>query len=93
MAYTEKLSRTIVVLDLNPDGTLSAANVERRYDVARDGVLIGSRIDRDVLVAADIAGVMPDQAALLLRVQKLEEELAAREAEIDGYRRAAQGGL
>lgn len=77
MALTKTLIGSIVVLDLNPDGSLRASNVERQY-VLKDGDQeIARPLERDVLTAETVSTVLPDHAALLVRVQQLEAEVAS----------------
>ena len=80
MALTKTLIGSIVVLDLNPDGSLRASNVERQY-VLKDGDQeIARPLERDVLTAETVSTVLPDHAALILRVPQLEADLAAVQA-------------
>lgn len=74
MSYSESLAGSIIVIDLGADGALKAANIERRYVATFNGSALPDRLDRAVLSAADLATVLPDQAALMARVVALEAE-------------------
>lgn len=93
MALTKTLKGSIVVLDLNPDGSLRASNVERHYVLTDEGVEIARPLERDVLTAGTLAAVLPDHAVLLLRVSQLETDLAAAQAlaQANGEAAAAVG--
>lgn len=77
MALTKTLIGSIVVLDLNPDGSLRASNVERQYMLKDGDQEIARPLERDVLTAETVSTVLPDHAALILRVPQLEADLAA----------------
>lgn len=83
MAITKSLFGSIVVLDLKPDGTLRAANVERHYVLTDGGTELARPIERDVLTTETVASVLPQQADLMLRVQELEQANAALAMERD----------
>lgn len=85
--YAEMLAGSIVVIDLHPDGTLRASNVERRYAVTLNGTPLQDRIERDVLTAETLAGVIASQAELLVRVTALTAE---RDAALAGKLAAEQ---
>lgn len=81
---TEKvLTGSVVVIDLKPDGTLRASNVERQYTLSDGNVILARPVERDVLTAETLGGVLPDQAALALRVQELQQAVQTVTAERD----------
>lgn len=86
MAMTKTLTGSIIVLDINPDGTLRAANVERHYLLADAGTELARPVERDVLTAETLATVLPDQATLLLRVTQLEANAAAAQVLVETLR-------
>lgn len=77
MSYAEALAGSIITLDLNADGTLRAANAERRYTATLGGKPLPDRLERIVVTAEMLAGLIADEAALLLRVQECEAEAAS----------------
>lgn len=74
MSYSETYAGAVVVIDIAADGTLRAANIERRYTAAFSGSPLPDRLERAVLTGHDLASVLPDQASLAARVLALETE-------------------
>lgn len=68
MPYTETLAGKIITLDLKADGTLRAANVERRYTTSMNGEPRPDVFVRDVITADTIAAECLPHASMLLRI-------------------------
>lgn len=81
---TDTLVRAHINADLVPDasGVLqwAAGNIERWYS---PGAPKPDYPLRDVIVSADLAGMLPAQGALILQVQALTDQLAAVTADRD----------
>lgn len=80
-----ELVKSIVNFELDKNGTAVAGNIERVYSVT-DASGTYQRAARDVLSAADLAALLPDQGALTLELieanrQKAKAEQAATAAE------------
>ena len=87
MALTKTTYVERVLIVLNEDGTYKAAHKETQ-DVVRDGETVISRTLAPAapLTEADLAGVLPDTAALTAQLVAKDAELVAMTAERDEWK-------
>lgn len=87
MALTKTTYTERVLIVLNEDGTFKAAHKETQ-DVVRDGETVISRTLAPAapLAEADLAGVLPDAAALTAQLVAKDAELVAMTAERDEWK-------
>lgn len=84
MALTETTRVERVLVVLNPDGSLAGAHQESLREIKDGDTVIAAQQQPAVpLDAATLAGLLPNQAALMAQVQGLTDQLAAVSADRD----------